>query len=65
MFVWLEEDDDVVEDYRTFEGHREDITHMAAFTDKQVRCYSKPSCIVSMHTMALDCWVMVCHKLTI
>jgi len=36
VFVWLEEDDDLVEDYRTFEGHREDITHMAAFPDKQV-----------------------------
>jgi hypothetical protein len=36
VYVWLEEDDDVVEDYRTFEGHREDITHMAAFPDKQV-----------------------------
>ncbi|KAF5835754.1 WD40-repeat-containing domain protein [Dunaliella salina] len=36
VFVWLEEDNDKVEDYRTFEGHREDITHMAAFPEKQL-----------------------------
>jgi len=36
VFVWLEEGDDKVEDYRTFEGHREDITHMAAFPEKQL-----------------------------
>eukprot|EP00798_Chlamydomonas_sp_ICE-L_P024012 gene24012-9585_t len=38
VFVWedLDDDNDVVEEYRTYEGHREDITHMTAYTDRQL-----------------------------
>lgn len=35
MFVWddLDDDSDVIDEYRTYEGHREDITHMAGRMD--------------------------------
>ena len=31
VFAWedLDDDNDVLTEYRTYEGHREDITHMA------------------------------------
>ncbi len=39
MYVWEDADDDsdVVTKYRTYEGHREDITHMASCPERQVR----------------------------
>lgn len=37
VFVWEDgDDDDVISEYRTFEGHREDITNMAACPERQV-----------------------------
>ncbi|KAJ9529394.1 hypothetical protein QJQ45_013762 [Haematococcus lacustris] len=38
VFVWEDADDDadVVTEYRTYEGHREDITHMAACASRQL-----------------------------
>lgn len=34
VFVWEDQDEDVVDEYRTFEGHREDILSMAAYPSK-------------------------------
>jgi WD40 repeat protein len=37
IFVWEEDDDvDVVTEYRSYEGHREDITSMAAYSKRMV-----------------------------
>lgn len=32
LFVWEDADEDEVSDYRVYEGHREDILHMAGDT---------------------------------
>lgn len=36
VFVWEDADEDVVDEYRTYEGHREDIVTMTAFPDRQL-----------------------------
>ncbi|GAX72651.1 hypothetical protein CEUSTIGMA_g107.t1 [Chlamydomonas eustigma] len=38
VFVWedLDDDNETIREYRTFEGHREDITHMAAYPKRQL-----------------------------
>ena len=38
MFVWeeLDDDSDVVTECRLYEGHREDILHMAAYPARQL-----------------------------
>jgi hypothetical protein len=41
VFVWEDQDDDTVSEYRTFEGHKEDILCMAACPGKQLLATGK------------------------
>lgn len=36
VFVWEDRDDDVVDSYKTLEGHRSDILAMAAYAPRQL-----------------------------
>jgi hypothetical protein len=36
VFVWEDRDKDVVESYKTLEGHRTDILAMAAYAPRQL-----------------------------
>jgi hypothetical protein len=36
VFVWEDRDEDVVDSYKTLEGHRSDILAMAAYAPRQL-----------------------------
>lgn len=35
VFVWEDIDDDIIDEYKTYDGHSEDILAMAAYPPKQ------------------------------
>lgn len=44
VFVWEDADEDVVETYKTYEGHQEDVLSMAAYTRKQLLATGQHMC---------------------
>lgn len=36
VFVWEDQDEDVVESYKTLEGHKSDVLAMAAYAPRQL-----------------------------
>ena len=54
MFVWEDQDEDsgMVTEFRNFEGHREDITHMAGERRPHPHHWRPPLALLSSSTTA-------------
>lgn len=63
VYLWQDEDEERVTEYRTYDGHREDITHMAACKEKNLLAtgdYEGRINIWDLHTGEKRMWM--CHR---